>query len=120
MAKKIPHFYPVILAGADGKTVPAEFSDTPIELGTLVMAHKPDDPNSASCQFFIALARLEDLDGKYTVIGQARDDESLRTLNQLAALPTNRSDRPVKPLVIRSINLVDAAETYLPRNEGRP
>ena len=95
----------------DGKTVPAEFRDVPIDAGTLVMAHKPTDPNSASCQFFIALARLPDLDGKYTVIGRVRDEDSLRVLQQLAETPTDQRDRPLSPLAIRSINLVDVPTT---------
>ena len=91
----------------DGKLIPAELHNTPVEAGTLLMAHKPSDQNSASCQFFIALRRLEDLDGQYTVIGQAADEESQRTLQQMAAVATDRRDRPVSPLTIRSINLVD-------------
>jgi cyclophilin family peptidyl-prolyl cis-trans isomerase len=71
------------------------------------MARKPNDPNSASCQFFIALVRAEDLDEQYTVIGQAQDAESLRTLQQLAALPTDEKHRPLRPVLIRSVSLVD-------------
>lgn len=92
----------------DGRLIPAEFHNVPFALGTLAMAHKEDDPNSASCQFFITLARLPELDGRYTVIGQARDEESLRTLRQLAAQQVDRSYRPLRALVIRSVNLVDA------------
>ncbi len=91
----------------DGKLLPAELRDVPVEAGTLLMARKPSDPNTASCQFFIALTRLKELEGQYTVIGQASDAESLRTLNQLAEVPTDARDRPLSPLVIRSINLVD-------------
>jgi len=99
----------------DGKTVPAELRDVPVELGTLLMAHKPSDVNSASCQFFITLARQPELDGQYTVIGQASDEESLRTLQQLAGVPTDKRDRPLTPLYIRSISLVDVEEN-LPRH----
>ena len=88
--------------------IPAEFHDHAIDVGTLVMARKPNDPNSASCQFFIALGRLEELDGQYTVLGQTRDEESLRTLQHLAEVPTDQRDRPLSPLTIRSINLVSA------------
>ena len=93
----------------DGKLIPAEFSDAPFDVGTLAMSRKPSDPNSASCQFFITLARIPELDGQYTIIGQATDEESLRTLNQLAAEATDSDGRPRSPLVIRSINL-DSAE----------
>jgi len=94
----------------DGKTVPAELRDVPVDVGTLLMAHKPSDVNSASCQFFITLARQPELDGQYTVIGQASDEESFRTLQQLAGVPTDKRDRPLTPLYIRSISLVDVEE----------
>lgn len=103
----------------DSKLIPAEFSDYPFQLGTLAMARKPGDPDSASCQFFITLARVEDLDGKYTVIGQARDEASLRTLQQLQAVETSQACRPLAPLFIRSINLVDLDRTRSDRLELR-
>jgi cyclophilin family peptidyl-prolyl cis-trans isomerase len=103
----------------DGILVPAEFNHTPVELGTLLMAHKPTDPNSASCQFFIALARLPDLDGQYTVIGQAYDTETARTLQALAATATGKQDRPVQSVVIRSIKLLDAVPPVTTRS-ARP
>ncbi len=104
----------------DGKLVPAEFSDWPVDVGTLLMARKPSDPDSASCQFFIALARLKELDGQYTVIGQASDPESLRTLQELAAVPVDGRDRPLTPLTIRSINLVDAEQSRVREPGSRP
>ncbi len=99
----------------DGKTVPAEFHDAPFQIGTLAMARKPSEPDSGSCQFFISLGRLAELDGQYTVIGQASDDESLRTLNQIASEPTDQRDRPRLPFIIRSINLVDAEGSSVSR-----
>jgi len=104
----------------DGRLVPAEFNDLPIQLGTLVMARKPSDQNSASCQFFVALARLPELDGQYTVIGQASDVESMQTLSTIAAEPTDSRDHPRMPLVIRSINLVDAEVTGVTRFDLKP
>lgn len=94
----------------DGRLVPAELHNTEVKAGTLLMAHKRNNPDTASCQFFIALARLSELDGQYTVIGQAADEESLRTLQKLAELPTDKRDRPLTPLYIRSVNLVDAED----------
>jgi cyclophilin family peptidyl-prolyl cis-trans isomerase len=91
----------------DGRFVVAEFSDQPVEAGTLMMARKKSDANSASCQFLVALARQPDLDRQYTIIGQATDPESLRTLNALAAVQTDPRDRPRHPLAIRSMNPVE-------------
>jgi len=104
----------------DGKLLPAEFHNAPFQVGTLAMARKPSDPNSASCQFFIMLARVPELDGQYTVIGQASDEESLRTLNQIAAEPTDARGRPRAPLIIRSINLVDAEQSGTTRLDVKP
>jgi cyclophilin family peptidyl-prolyl cis-trans isomerase len=93
---------------SDGKLIAAELHDIPIDTGTLAMARTPSDPDTASCQFFIALTRLEHLDGQYTVIGKAQDDESLRTLQQIARVDTDDGFRPESSLYIRSIVLVEA------------
>ena len=42
----------------------------PFERGTVGMSHEKDDPDSADSQFFIALGRAPNLEGKYTVIGK--------------------------------------------------
>lgn len=64
--------------GVDGQpkpvsyTLDAEFNELPHQEGTLSMARTPD-PNSASTQFFVVLARngsTQQLDNKYTVFGQ--------------------------------------------------
>lgn len=95
-------------ARADGKTTPAEFQDSVFDMGTLAMARKPRDPNSASAQFFITLARLPELDGKYSVVGQARDEESLRTLRQISDQAVDKDDKPLRQVVIRFATLMDA------------
>ena len=58
--------------GGSGKTIPLEASpilkhDT---TGTLGMARNPDDPNSASSQFYITLAPTPHLDGRHAVFGR--------------------------------------------------
>lgn len=54
--------------GDSGKRVPAEFNDSLHHAGTLSMA-RSNDPNSASCQFFICLGPQSFLDHKYSVFG---------------------------------------------------
>ena len=56
--------------GGSGHTLKAEFSDVPFERGTVGMSHEKDNPDSADSQFFIALGRAPNLEGKYTVIGK--------------------------------------------------
>jgi cyclophilin family peptidyl-prolyl cis-trans isomerase len=55
--------------GSDKPDLPAEFSDTPFETGTVGMA-RAMDPNSANSQFFIMFAPAPHLNGQYTVVGR--------------------------------------------------
>ena len=55
--------------GGSGMNLPAEFSRTPFDRGTLGMARSADI-NSADSQFFIMFERNAHLDGQYTVWGQ--------------------------------------------------
>jgi cyclophilin family peptidyl-prolyl cis-trans isomerase len=85
----------------------AEFSDLPHIEGTLSMA-RSSDPNSASTQFFICLARnagTEGLDGKYTVFGQLlKGYDALHAIGKVKCTtnPTNPSEntKPVEDVVI--------------------
>ena len=56
--------------GGSGVNIPPEFSKEPHVRGTVSMARKADDPNSADCQFFIVIRESNDLDGKYTIFGR--------------------------------------------------
>lgn len=55
--------------GSEKPDLPAEFSQTPFERGTVGMARTPD-PDSANSQFFIAFQPAHFLNGEYTVWGQ--------------------------------------------------
>ncbi|MCM2474727.1 peptidylprolyl isomerase [Rhizobium sp. CG5] len=59
-------------AGTGGSSLPdlpAEFSNTPFEKGTVGMA-RSQDPNSANSQFFIMFGDGGFLNGQYTVVGK--------------------------------------------------
>lgn len=58
--------------GGSGQKLPAEFTRTPFERGTLGMA-RTRDPNSGDSQFFIMFARAPHLDGQYTVWGKVAE-----------------------------------------------
>lgn len=87
----------------DGKTLKAEFSDLPHRLGTVSMARKADDPDSASCQFFICLMRIPEFDERYTVFGEVVGEESFEALRRFNDLETDRYDRPYQPIKIVSV-----------------
>jgi cyclophilin family peptidyl-prolyl cis-trans isomerase len=85
-------------AGHAGYTIPAEFSNLHHMPGTLAMA-RGADPNSASSQFYICLAQLPDLDGKYTIFGQTV--EGMDVVRKIGNVETEESsDKPVKPVTI--------------------
>jgi peptidylprolyl isomerase len=56
--------------GSKYPNLPAEFSDVPFKRGTVGMARKGGDNNSANSQFFIMYADGSFLNHQYTVIGE--------------------------------------------------
>jgi peptidylprolyl isomerase len=56
--------------GSKYPNLPAEFSNVPFKRGTVGMARKSGDNNSANSQFFIMYADGSFLNGQYTVIGE--------------------------------------------------
>lgn len=58
--------------GSDLPNLPAEFTNTPFERGTLGMA-RSQSPNSANSQFFICFEESSWLNGQYTVFGRVID-----------------------------------------------
>lgn len=60
------------MGGSKYADLPAEFTNTPFERGT-VGAARTSDPNSANSQFFITFTRTPHLNGQYTVWGKVID-----------------------------------------------
>ncbi len=93
--------------------LPAEFNDKPHVKGTLSMA-RAQDPNSASCQFFICLDRCDFLDGQYTVFGELADDDSKATLDKIGKVPVQNNgmgeqSAPSEPVKITKVTVQEAA-----------
>jgi cyclophilin family peptidyl-prolyl cis-trans isomerase len=99
--------------GNGPRRLQAEFNDVPHVRGTLSMA-RTQDPNSASCQFFICLEDARFLDGQYTALGQIEGDDSLATLDKIGGVEvkdsgTGEKSEPVEPVIIeRMVVLEDA------------
>lgn len=92
----------------DGKRIPSEVSERPFNKGTVAMALLNDDPESASCQFFICNTRQKEWDGKYTAFGELVGDESFATLDRLMAAAVDDQGRPTRPIIIRSMRISEA------------
>lgn len=105
--------------------VPGEFSDVPYERGIVGAARQPanDDPrrgpiqteaqarDTANCQYYITLKRVQGFDGSYTVFG--RVIEGMNNADVIAGAPTapdttrpgHNTTRPADKIVIKSATL---------------
>ncbi len=86
-----------------GYTLNAEFSKEKHKRGILSMA-RTNDPNSASCQFFICHKDAPFLDGKYTVFGNLL--KGYDVLDAIATTPTGAQDRPIKTVRILKTTVI--------------
>jgi peptidyl-prolyl cis-trans isomerase B (cyclophilin B) len=93
--------------GDAGYKIKAEFNGTPHEAGVLSMA-RTGDPDSAGSQFFICLDRASHLDRKYSAFGKLADEESMRSLQAIGAMPTDANDRPKQKMVMESVVITEA------------
>ena len=89
--------------------IPGEFKsngwDNPIshKRGVISMA-RAQNPNSASCQFFIVHEDSEFLDGDYAAFGHVT--EGMDVVDAIASVDTYPNDMPCKKVVIKKISLV--------------
>ncbi|MBA3020480.1 peptidylprolyl isomerase [Propionicimonas sp.] len=65
-------------------------------------------PGTNGSQFFITLAPTRWLDRKHTIFGEVADENSMGIVDQIGLLPTGRNDRPVEPVVINSLEIVES------------
>ncbi len=73
--------------------------------GVLAMARRSNDNDSASSQFFINLTDNNFLDGQYATFGMVI--EGMDVVDAIAKVETGASERPVTPVVITSIRIVE-------------
>ena len=71
---------------------------------------RTDDPNSAGSQFFLCLARVPHLDGKYTAFGRTADAESLATVMAIGGVATGPGDKPRETVVIEKVTVTEATK----------
>jgi len=84
--------------GVADRRLKAEFSSRlHYRPGTVGMA-RDTDPDSGSCQFFIALENLPRLDGRYTIFGEVVS--GLEVARRIAFLPRDLNDNPLQPVKV--------------------
>ena len=89
--------------------IPGEFKsngwDNPIshKRGVISMA-RAQNPNSASCQFFIVHEDSEFLDGDYAAFGHVT--EGMDVVDAIASVDTYPNDMPCKKVVVKKVSIV--------------
>lgn len=96
--------------GNAGYNIKGEFSSNGFEnnlkhtRGVISMA-RAQDPNSASCQFFIMHEDAPHLDGQYASFGKVV--EGMDVVDEIANVKTSFfNDKPVEPQVMKTVTIV--------------
>ena len=101
--------------GGPGYSIKGEFSQNGVQntlrhtYGVLSMARSMMK-DSAGSQFFVMTSDSPHLDGAYAAFGKVL--EGMNAAEAIVSAPTDRNDRPVKPIVIRSIRVETNGQVY--------
>jgi Peptidyl-prolyl cis-trans isomerase (rotamase) - cyclophilin family len=101
--------------GGPGYSIKGEFTqnnfpnDLQHEPGVLSMARSAS-PNSAGSQFFIMHKTSPHLDGSYAGFGKVT--EGLEVVNEIAETPTDYSDRPTAPQLLKNVTVDTFGQEY--------
>ena len=96
--------------GGSGKTIKGEFTangvanDLSHVRGVISMA-RSKQMDSASSQFFIVQKDSTYLDGQYAAFGKVI--EGMDVVDEIASVDTDRNDRPLEDVVIKSIRVIE-------------
>ena len=88
--------------GNAGYTIKSEFNQNKHLRGTVSMA-RAQDPNSASCQFFICVAPSPFLDGQYSVFGQVV--EGMDVVDKIVSVKRDTRDNPIDAVVMEKVTI---------------
>jgi len=97
--------------GGSDETIPGEFSSNGFKKNTLkhtrgvISMARTTMPNSATSQFFIMHQDTPSLDGSYAAFGKVI--EGIEEVDKIASVPTGASDKPLTPVVIKRMTMVE-------------
>src|SRR5690554_4398179 len=101
--------------GGPGYSIKGEFSQNKFQndlrhtAGVISMA-RTNMPNSAGSQFFIMHKDSPHLDGAYAAFGKVL--EGMDVVNEIAAVKTDYSDKPLEAQVMKTVSVELFGETY--------
>lgn len=91
--------------GGPGYTFADEFHPDLVFDKPYLLAMANAGPGTNGSQFFITVDATSHLNRRHTIFGRVSDPASQKVVDAIAATPTDRSDRPVEPVVIESVSL---------------
>jgi cyclophilin family peptidyl-prolyl cis-trans isomerase len=86
--------------GNPGFTIEAEIG-LPNVTGSVGLAHPPGEPNKGNSQFYILLADMPNLNGRYTVFGHVT--EGLDIVRKISRVETDQEGRPLKKVLMKKV-----------------
>ncbi len=96
--------------GGPGYTIKGEFSNNGVknnikhERGVISMA-RTNDMNGGGSQFFIMHANNESLNGNYAAFGKVTSGMDI--VDKIANVQTDSNDKPLKPVVMKTIRILE-------------
>ncbi len=97
--------------GGSSKNIKGEFKSNGYPENTLkhtrgvISMARSMMPNSASSQFFIMHKDAPHLDGQYAAFGMVT--EGIEVVDEIASVQTNPMDKPIVPVVIKKMTLIE-------------
>lgn len=104
--------------GGPGYSIHGEFSANDIEnelsheAGTISMARRPDDLDSAGSQFCIVISKRKDMDGNYAAFGKVIS--GLEYVEAISIVPKDLDDKPLEPQRIKQVTVDTFGIEYSP------
>ncbi|MCD7891288.1 MAG: peptidylprolyl isomerase [Ruminococcus sp.] len=96
--------------GGSGCSIKGEFSSNGVKNSLrhtrgVVSIARSMKPDSAGSQFFIMHDDAPHLDGQYAAFGKVI--EGMDVVDEIAEVPTDYSDKPVQPQIMKKVTIVD-------------